>query len=47
MLSSHALVQYALLTLLYVLFRIDPPSAQAAMTALALWEVFIWKRTAR
>lgn len=36
---SHAYVQYALLTLLILLFRIDPPSAQAVATALPLWEV--------
>jgi len=44
---GHAYVQYALLTLLYVLFRIDPPSAHAAMTALALREAYLWKRTNR
>jgi hypothetical protein len=37
--ASHAYVQYALLTLLVILFRIDPPSAQAVTAALPLWEV--------
>ncbi|MFD5848370.1 hypothetical protein [Streptomyces chartreusis] len=36
---SHTTVQYALLTLLIVLFRIDPESGQAVLTATALWEV--------
>ena len=35
---SHAYVQYALLTALYILFRLDPMSAQAAAAALPLWE---------
>lgn len=35
---SHPYVHFALLTALIVLFRIDPPTAQAALTALALWE---------
>lgn len=38
MLPSHAYVQYALLTLLIVLFRLDPQSAQAAAAALPIWE---------
>lgn len=39
---SHAYVQYALLTALYILFRLDPQSAQAAaaVAALPLWEAF-------
>jgi hypothetical protein len=36
---SHAYVQYALLTALYLLFRLDPLSAQAVAAALPLWEV--------
>jgi hypothetical protein len=39
MLTSHPYVQYALLTALYLLFRLDPQSAQAAAAALPLWEV--------
>lgn len=35
---SHPYVQYALLTALYLLFRYDPQSAQAAAAALPLWE---------
>lgn len=35
---SHTPVQYALLTLLIILFRIDPESGQAVLTATALWE---------
>lgn len=35
---SHPYVQYALLTLLYILFRLDPQSAQAAAAALPIWE---------
>jgi len=35
---SHPYVQYALLTALYLLFRLDPQSAQAAAAALPLWE---------
>lgn len=35
---SHPYVQYALLTALYLLFRLDPLSAQAAAVALQLWE---------
>jgi hypothetical protein len=47
MLPSHAPVQYALLTLLIVLFRIDPLSAQAATAALTIWEVADHSRPAR
>lgn len=36
--SGHPSVQYALLTLLIVLFRLDPQSAQAAAAALPIWE---------
>lgn len=36
---SHTYVQYALLTVLFILFRLDPQSAQAATAALPLWEV--------
>lgn len=32
-------VHYALLTALLILFRTDPASAQAALTAATLWEV--------
>lgn len=35
---SHPYVQYALLTALIILFRLDPESAQAAAAALPLWE---------
>jgi hypothetical protein len=35
---SHAYVQYALLTALYLLFRLDPLSAPAATAALQFWE---------
>jgi hypothetical protein len=45
--SSHAPVQYALLTLLIVLFRIDPLSAQAVTAAIAIWEVANHPRPAR
>lgn len=38
MLTSHPYVQYALLTALFILFRLDPQSAQAATAALPLWE---------
>ena len=36
--TSHNIVQYALLTALYLLFRLDPQSAQAAAAAFPLWE---------
>lgn len=36
---SHPYVQYALLTALYLLFRLDPLSATAVTAALQLWEV--------
>jgi hypothetical protein len=37
-LPSHPYAQYALLTTLIILFRLDPASAQAAAAALPLWE---------
>ena len=39
MLSSHDYVQYALLTLLVLVFRLDPPSTDAALAALSIWEI--------
>lgn len=36
---SHTHVQYVLLTVLFILFRLDPLSAQAAAAAVPLWEV--------
>lgn len=44
---GHAFVQYALLTLFFVLLRIDPPSAPAVTVCLAFWEVMNRKRAAR
>ena len=38
MLPSHPYVQYALLTALYLIFRLDPQSANAVAAALPLWE---------
>lgn len=40
-LSGHPYVQYALLTALYLLFRLDLQSAQAAAAALPLWEALL------